>query len=196
MTMNVMKTPSITDEQSLINGCLRGDAKSQRLLYTTYAPVMLGVCRRYVNNDPDTAQDLLQEGFVKLFTHIGSYKGEGSFAGWVRRIFVTTSLEYLRQNNVFKLNVPVEDCALMEDDMNPSVLSKISADELYDCIARLPAGYGTVFNLYVVEGYSHSEIAAMLNIKESTSQSQLTRARKILQKMITSVNEQMYAHAQ
>ncbi len=191
--MDGIKLYPVTNEQSLINGCLKGDPKAQRLLYITYAPVMLGVCRRYVN-DPDTAQDLLQEGFIKLFTHIGSYKGEGSLGGWMRRIFVTTSLEYLRQNDIARLSIPIEDCPGVEDDINPSVLSKLSADELYDCIAHLPAGYGTIFNLYVVEGYSHSEIADMLNIKESTSQSQLTRARKILQKMILSITGQKYAY--
>lgn len=180
------------NDLELIAGCKRRDRKAQRELYTVYAPGMMSVCHRYVN-DPATAQDLLQDGFVKVFTKIDTYSGEGSFAGWVRRIFVTTSLEYLRNNGFLKSSVPIEESGPVEDDVNISIMSQLTAKELLACIASLPAGYRTVFNLYAIEGYSHNEIAEMLNIKESSSQSQLARARRILQKNVQSIIGQDYA---
>lgn len=157
-----------------------------------YAPKMLGVCRRYVD-DIETSQDLLQEGFVKVFGKIDTYKGEGVFAGWIRRIFVNTSLEYLRKNSSMKFSVAIEECKNIEDEFNTSVLSELTTEDLLNCVAQLPIGYRTVFNLYAIEGYSHNEIAEMLNIKESSSQSQLTRARKILQSHVQSIIGQEYA---
>ncbi|MFA6335446.1 MAG: sigma-70 family RNA polymerase sigma factor [Bacteroidales bacterium] len=176
----------------LIAGCKRRDQKAQRELYAAYAPGMMSVCRRYVN-DPVTAQDILQDGFVKVFTKIDTYSGKGAFAGWIRRIFVTTSLEYLRRNGFLKLRVPIDESGPVEDEISTTVLSHLTAEDLLACIAKLPTGYRTVFNLYVIEGYSHNEIAKMLNIKESSSQSQLTRARRILQKNVQSIIGQDYA---
>lgn len=158
----------------------------------TYAPKMMSVCYRYLN-DTDTAKDLLQEGFVKVFTKIDTYTGEGSFAGWVRRIFVTTSLEYLRKNGQMKLNVPLDEYEYIEDNINTSALNQLSAEDLLACIAKLPSGCRAVFNLYAIEGYSHSEIAKMLNIKESSSQSQLSRARRMLQSDINLMIGKEYA---
>jgi len=180
------------DEKDLIAGCKRRDPLSQRLLYTAYAPKMLSVCNRYVN-DIDTAKDVLQDGFVKVFTKIDTYSGEGAFAGWVRRIFITTSLEYLRQNNALRFSMSADDYENIEDEFNTSVLSQLTVDDLLACIAKLPSGYRTVFNLYAIEGYSHSEIANMLNIKESSSQSQLVRARRILQENVKSIIGYDYA---
>jgi RNA polymerase sigma factor (sigma-70 family) len=168
------------DEQEIIAGCKRKDPLSQRMLYVAYAPKMMSVCYRYVS-DKDIAKDILQEGFVKVFTKIGTYSGEGSFAGWVKRIFVTTSLEYLRQNDSMKLAVPLDEYENIEDEISTSVFSRLSAEDLMGYIAKLPTGCRTVFNLYAIEGYSHSEIAKMLKIKENSSQSQLLRARRILQ---------------
>lgn len=179
-------------EQELIVGCKRNDPMSQRMLYTTYAPKMMSVCCRYVS-DRDIAKDILQDGFVKVFTKIGTYTGDGAFAGWIKRIFVTTSLEYLRQNDSMRLVVPLDEYENIEDEVNISVLSQMSADDLMNYIAKLPSGCRTVFNLYAIEGYSHSEIAKMLKIKENSSQSQLLRARRILQKNIKSIIGKEYA---
>jgi len=172
-----------TDEQQLISKCRDGKPWAQKAIYELYAPAMLSVCFRYVS-DMETAKDLLQDGFVKLFTKIDSYSGMGAFAGWVRRIFVTTALEYLRQTNALKLSSSIDDFEYQIEDTEASVLDKISADDVMVCISKLSEGYRTVFNLYVIEGYSHAEIAEMLNINEVTSRSQFMRARKILQKSI------------
>jgi RNA polymerase sigma factor (sigma-70 family) len=174
------------DEQDLIGGCKRQDPLSQKRLYQAYAPKMMSVCYRYVN-DKDVAKDLMQDGFVKVFTKIGTYSGEGSFAGWIKRIFVTTSLEYLRQNGYMKLTVPLDEYENIADEASTSALCQLSANDLMGYIAKLPPGCRTVFNLYAIEGYSHSEIANMLSIKENSSQSQLLRARRILQKKIKTI---------
>ena len=182
----------LMDEQEVIARCKKKDPLSQQVLYSAYAPKMQSVCCRYVN-DPDTAKDLLQDGFVKVFTKIDTYAGDGSFAGWIRRIFVTTSLEYLRQNDSMKFNVSIDENENIEDEFNISVISQLTAEDLLACIAKLPSGYRTVFNLYAIEGYSHSEIAKLLKIKESSSQSQLVRARRILQRNVQSIMGQDYA---
>jgi len=153
---------------------------------------MLSVCVRYVTESGDT-RDLLQEGFIKLFTKIDSFSGTGAFGGWVRRIFVTTALEHLRQNDALKQSSSIEEYGNYIENADTSVLEKISADDLMKCIAGLPDGYRTVFNLYAIEGYSHAEIAEMLNISEGTSRSQFMRARKILQKNLLSLHGQDYA---
>ncbi len=180
------------DENELIAGCKRRNPQSQRTLYQVYAPKMMSVCFRYVNNR-NVAQDLLQDGFVKVFTKIDTYTGEGVFAGWIRRIFVTTSLEYLRKNESIMFRVSLDECENIEDEGIASILSQLTADDLLACIGKLPLGYRTVFNLYAIEGYSHSEIAEILKIKENSSQSQLARARKILQESVKSIIGKEYA---
>jgi RNA polymerase sigma factor (sigma-70 family) len=183
---------AISDEKQLIAGCKAGKPQAQKELFELYASAMMSVCIRYVT-DRDTAQDVLQDGFIKLYTKIDTYSGSGSFAGWVRRIFVTTSLEYLRQNDALKQSASIEEYSdsIVTNDEN--ILDKLSADDLMDCIANLPDGYRTVFNLYAIEGYSHTEIAEMLEINESTSMSQLMRARKMLQKNVQSLIGQTHA---
>jgi len=176
----------LSDEGQLIAGCKDGKPWAQKEIFEQYASVMLSVCVRYVS-DRETARDILQDGFIKLFTKIDSYTGAGSFAGWVRRIFVTTALEYLRQKDALKQSSSIEEYSNLIVDNDLSILDKISADDLMNCIAKLPDGYRTVFNLYAIEGYSHIEIAGMLEINESTSRSQFMRARKILQKNVQSI---------
>ena len=151
-----------------------------------HTPKMLGVCMRYTNNK-DAAEDMLQEGFIKVFTKIDAYSGEGSFAGWVHRIFVTTALESLRQQNVLKFAVNIEDYKESFESINDSAIDNISNEDLMACISKLSEGYRTVFNLYAIEGYSHAEIALELQITEGTSRSQFARARKILQESIQSL---------
>lgn len=180
------------DECNIIAGCRKRDPRAQRLLYSMYASKMLGICKRYAC-DTEIAQDILQDGFIKVFDKIATYKGEGAFAGWIRRIFVNTSLEYLRKNSCMKFSVPVDECLNLEDDFNVSALSKLNTDDLLACIEELPVGYRTIFNLYAIEGYSHTEIAEMLRIKESTSQSQLMRAKRLLQKNVQSLIGKEYA---
>ena len=174
------------DEQLLIAGCRRGESWARKEVYELYAPAMMSVCMRYVNNR-ETARDLLQDGFIKIFTKIGSYTGSGAFPGWVRRVFATTALEYLRKNDAIRLSVNFDDCGDLVDEVDVSALDRLSADDLHACIARLPNGYRTVFNLYAIEGYSHKEISEMWNITESTSRSQYTRAKQLLQRRINAL---------
>ena len=187
-----MTNERITDEQQLITGCKEGKSWAQKAIYDRYAATMMSVCVRYVT-DRETARDLLQEGFIKLFTKIDSFTGAGAFGGWVRRIFVTTSLEYLRQNDALKQSASIEEYGNFIENDDVTVLQKISADDLMACIAQLSDGYRTVFNLYAIEGYAHAEIAEMLGISEATSRSQFMRARKILQKNVLSLHGTEYA---
>jgi RNA polymerase sigma-70 factor (ECF subfamily) len=168
----------------LIVSCKGKDAKARKKLYELYAPAMFGICFRYVK-EKETAKDILQEGFIKVFTKINDYTGTGSFEAWMKKVFVTTALEYLRSTKTWRLNVNMEEYeGTIVDNFDISMISKLSADEIRKCINDLPPGFRTVFNLYAVEGYSHAEIARMLKIKEASSRSQLARARQLLQNKI------------
>jgi RNA polymerase sigma-70 factor (ECF subfamily) len=149
---------------------------------------MMGVCLRYVR-DRETARDLLQEGFIRVFTSLKSYSGSGAFEGWIRTIFVNIALEHLRRTDVLRNSVDLDqlyDTAQADE----TVLSRITAMELVALIRKLPSGFRTVFNMYAVEGYSHKEIAEKLHIAESTSRSQYQRARRWLQVQIKRWDEQ------
>ena len=142
----------------------------------------MSVCLRYADNR-EMAEDFLQDGFIKVFSSIRSYSYEGSFEGWMRRIFVNTALEALRKNDLLRNGVEL-NALEPQQEADYSAVEKISADELMELIAQLPLGFRTVFNMFAIEGYSHREIAETLNINESTSRSQYTRAKRLLQKWI------------
>ncbi len=166
----------------LLKACIQGDRKAQRKLYEQLAPKMFPVCLRYMNNR-EMAEDVMQDGFVTLFSKLDSYSGTGSFEGWARKIFVNTALMQLRRNDVLKESDNLDD-AWDIGSPAPSAIQEIGHKELLELIAELPPGFRTVFNMYVIEGYSHKEIADELGISENTSRSQLQRARVILQKKI------------
>ena len=168
------------EEHDLIAGCKREEMEARKELYERYAGVMLSLCVRYIG-DRDLARDVLQDGFYKVFTKIGDYSGTGSFEGWMKRIFINTALEQLQKKRFLPITGEYEENI---EDADISVFEKLSANDLLRCIAELPDGFRTVFNLHAVEGYSHVEIAEMLHIKEVTSRSQYMRARKILQKKV------------
>ena len=168
-------------ESDLVQGCLKGDRKSQLALYNAYSAKMFAVCLRYAV-DYSAAQDMLQEGFVKVFRNIEKFRSEGSFEGWVRRIFVNTAIEhYRKQVNLYALH---DNTVKGYESYEANALETLKHEDLVKMIQTLSDGYRTVFNLYVVEGYSHKEIGDMLGISEGTSKSQLARARYLLQKMI------------
>ncbi|MCC8154498.1 MAG: sigma-70 family RNA polymerase sigma factor [Tannerellaceae bacterium] len=171
------------DEQLLVEGCKRAESWAYKQIYEQYAPVMLSICMRYVN-DRSTAKDIMHDGFIKVFFKIGQYAGKGSFEGWLKRVFITTALEYLRtkENGKVLFGKEYED---VPQEFDAGIVEKLSADELLACIGQLPKGYRTVFNLFAIEGYSHKEIAGMLDIQESTSKTQFIRAKAQLQKIIT-----------
>lgn len=175
-------TVTETSEQKLIDLCIKGDRIAQRALYDRLASRMFPVCIRYVG-DRTIAEDILQEGFITLFSKIGSYKGDGSFEGWARKIFVNTALMYLRKKDALKMSDELENARNLSTDIT-SQLENIGYQELMKLVVSLPTGFRTVFNMYVLEGYSHKEIAEALNITETTSRTQLSRARVWLQSKI------------
>jgi RNA polymerase sigma-70 factor (ECF subfamily) len=169
------------NDSDLIKGSIEGDPKMQEALYQKYAPKMYAVCLRYAGNNDD-AQDLLQEGFIKVFRNLEKYRHEGSFEGWVRRIFVNTSIEQYRRK--VHLNSISEQEERGIEDASVSVLDQLAERDIVQLVQELSPGYRAVFNLYVIEGYSHKEIAELLSISEGTSKSQLARAKSILQKKV------------
>ena len=171
----------VLTESELVKRCIDGERKYQEMLYRKYAAKMFGVCLGYAK-DKDDAKDVLQEGFIKVFASLKNYKGEGSLGGWIRRTIVNKAIDCYRGKLKDLRNVDVEDAGDIQIDI--SVLDKIQEKELLNLIAKLPEGSRIVFNLFVVEGYKHIEIAEMLNISQGTSKSQYSRARSLLQKWI------------
>ena len=172
----------LSDEWHLIESCIKGDREAQKILYDRLASRMFPVCLRYIG-DRTMAEDVLQDGFITLFTKLDSYKGDGSFEGWARRIFVTTALMYLRKKDVLKMSDELETVRCMKSESS-SQIQNIGYKELMKRVMSLPPGFRTVFNMYAIEGYSHKEIAQALGITETTSRTQFSRARIWLQNKI------------
>lgn len=166
----------------VIEGCIKGERKAQKLLYEHLAPKMFSVCLRYMG-ERKAAEDVLQDAFVTLFSKIDSFSDTGSFDGWARRIFVNTALMSLRKKETLKMSDDLETAWNVSSDM-PSQVHEMGYKELMQMVASLPTGYRTIFNMYVIEGFSHDEIAKALNISPATSRSQLQRARMLLQDKI------------
>src|SRR6476661_6153739 len=175
------------DYYVLVKECLKGKPSAQRELYQLFAGTMLSICYRYTKSMAD-AEDVLQEGFVKVFLNLHQYKFEGEFGGWVRRIMVTTAINFLKRNARYQSDLvfPDEHLHVASNDQHPEL--KMEAKELADLIRQLPPGYQTIFNLYAVEGFNHVEIGKMLGIQESTSRSQYARARALLIQWIEQKN--------
>lgn len=168
-------------EEDLVKGCRDNKSLAQRLVYERYAGKMLALCLRYIR-DHSEAEEVMIGGFTKVFSKIDQFKGDGSFEGWIRKIMVNESLIYLRKNKSMYLEVDIGEADREPDFQN--LETSLEAEDLMKMIQELPVGYRTVFNLYAIEGFSHKEIAAQLGININTSKSQLSRARKILQKML------------
>ena len=169
----------------LIESCIKGDRAAQKVIYDRLAPRMFPVCIRYVG-DRELAQDILQDGFVTLFTRLDTYKGEGSFEGWARKIFVTTALMELRKKDALKMSEDLETVKGMKTETTTQ-LQNIGYKDLMKVITQLPTGFRTVFNMYAIEGYSHKEIGEILGISETTSRTQLSRARTWLQNKLKEI---------
>ncbi len=168
-------------ENDLINGCMEDNRRMQEEMYRRFSPRMYAVCLRYAGN-AEEAEDILQEGFIKVFKKLDSFRREGSFEGWVRRIFVNTAIEHFRRKRYLMPVTEKEENTI--EGKYTSVLDDLGAKDIMALIQKLSPGYRTVFNMYVVEGYTHKEIAEMLGISEGTSKSQLSRAKVILQDMV------------
>ena len=178
--MSPLKSNSLT-ETDLIKGCLEGKRHAQKALFEMYAGKMLAVCKRYSRNQQE-AEDILQDGFIKIYKNLSSFDYAGSFEGWVRRIMINTALKLVSKKSFQNEQIGIEDYA--HESVSPEVFHKLSEQELLNIIDTLPDGYKLVFNLYAIEGYSHKEIAEMLNVGESTSRSQLLKARRLLQNKV------------
>ena len=172
--------------EQMLSGCIANNAAAQEALYHRFSPKMLGVCYRFAKNRED-AEDMLQEGFIKVFMQIQQFRGEGSLEGWIRRIVVHTCINILKKNKKFNESVDIihANGLMGKDDFIPSI---IQAKQVVECIRALPLGYKTVLNLYALEGFSHKEIGEILDIEESTSRSQYTRARIMLEDMLVKKN--------
>ncbi|TEW65381.1 sigma-70 family RNA polymerase sigma factor [Mucilaginibacter phyllosphaerae] len=177
----------------LIERCKAGQRKAQELLYKQFAAKMLGVCMRYAT-DKMEAEDMLQNGFIKVFQKIADYRGEGSFEGWVRRIMVHSSIEYYRRHHKMMQMVDMEGAG-HEPSVNAAAASSLEAKDLLIIIKALSPGYRMVFNLYAIDGYSHKEIAEIMCISEGASKSQLSRARAILKEQVLKMDNKRYGYA-
>lgn len=170
-------------QDQLIKKVLKGNSRAQKAFYDQFAPKMYGVALRYAR-DRDEANDILQEGFVKVFGNLASFRSEGSLEGWVRRTIVNTAINYYKKNAKHHHPADIDVVLIFEESEVVSIVDQMSADELMEKIKGLPDGYRTVFNLNVIEGYTHKEIGDMLEISENTSKSQLARAKSYLKKRI------------
>ena len=180
------------NEKELIKGCKRAETLAMKTLYESYYSLMLGICIRYVGNVFD-AEDLVQEGFVKIFKDIGSFSGRGSFEGWLKRVMINNVLMYLRKSKREFSFENIDEIAVNEptpvDDEELSAEQQITGadftkEELIEIINSLPKGYQEIVNLYIIDGFKHREIAKLLNISQGTSKSQLFRARKMIKKKL------------
>jgi len=166
------------DLDTLLKECLKRKPEAQKRLYDHFAPLMLAVCYRYTKSLSD-AEEVLQEGFIKVFSRLHQFKGKGELGGWIRKIMVTTALNFLKTNQKYRYDLSFDEMPLhLVSTENPAV--NLQTKELAELIRQLPTGFQTIFNLHAVEGYKHVEIASMLGISEGTSRSQYARARILL----------------
>lgn len=184
-----MKIEDSEKLKAIVDGCLRNDRKCQKMIFEMYYGKMMSACLRYIT-DRDEAQDVLQDGFIKVFNSIAKFDFNGSFEGWVRRIIVNTAIDYIRKkkkdifqvtDHEFIMNNYSEEADEKEDD---NIYLSLKNQEIVDAIKELSPAYRTVFSMYVIDGYSHQQIAEMLNINIGTSKSNLAKARQNLQKLL------------
>lgn len=177
-----IKTHKMTDKQ-IVQGCVSNNSLAQEYLYKKYHRDMFRVCLRYVNYNFKEAEDVVQNGFISIFENIESFKGTGSLKGWIKKIMVNAALIHIRKNKKLKQNIELDSVEFMLPS-NMSASDSFAVKDILKIIQSLPVGFKTVFNLYAIEGYSHREIGEMLNISESTSKSQYSRAKVHLKRMV------------
>ena len=175
-----------------IEKCKKGDRSAQQQLFNRFAPKMMAVCRRYLSNKTD-AEEVLIAGFLNVFSRIGQFRHEGSFEGWIRKIMVNEALGFLRKKRSLFLFSELDGAVIEQESILPDI--GLHMEDLLEMIASLPDGYRTVFNLYAIEGYSHQEIAELLGIEESTSKSQLSRARDLLRQRLEKTEKKIIKKA-
>lgn len=171
------------EESDLVAACQAREERAFRLLYNHYAPLLMSMAMRYTSRSEE-AEDILQESFIKIFKSIEQFKPEGSFEGWIKRILVNTAINHFhKQNRLRERSSSLEEAAIFQNE-DADAIDQLSAEELIDQVRQLPEGYRLVFNMYVIEGYDHQEIAKMLNISTGTSRSQLAKAKKKLKETL------------
>lgn len=177
------------NEQEIVRRCIRQESSAQKLLYEYFAPRLLGVCIRYTGNREE-AEDILQEGFIKIFKYLRDFRGESNLGAWMRRIMINTAITYYHKDLKHKHHYDVDD--LKEAKAGSCELPDVefTREEMMKVIDNLPRGYRMVFNLYAIEGYKHREIAEMMEIDPNTSKSQYSRARKLLQCKLKEMGEE------
>jgi RNA polymerase sigma factor (sigma-70 family) len=169
-------------EKEIIEKCLKADRSAQETLYNHYAPKMKGLCMRYARTNFE-AEDIFQEAFIKIFKYINKYDHLGSFEGWIRRIVINTAIDHYKKNIYLGNHLTLED--VEEKDINMvEITSNLRTEELVSVINKMPEGYRIVFNLFIIDGFSHQEISKLLGISEGTSKSQLAKARKYFKKLL------------
>jgi RNA polymerase sigma factor (sigma-70 family) len=174
------------DDVTLVKECVKGNPRAQRSLFDRFAPKMLSVCLRYAK-DQEQAEDILQDGFVKIFGKLKDFKNEGSLEGWIRRVMVNTALDQIRKDLRLLGDVSTDDVSY-KIESNDFITENLMAEDLMKMVRSMPEGYKVVFNMFAIEGYSHQEIAQQLGITESTSKSQYSRARAYLRERIEKMN--------
>lgn len=187
------KLESGDEDLQLAKGCAKNDARSQQRVFEKYYGLMLAICQRYCQNQED-ARDVLQEAFLKVFEKIAQYDEKRSFLNWMKRIVINTAIDRYRQD--VRSPTMHDEHQLLNAPVDSAALSDLGEEDLIKCIQRLPSGYRTVFNMYVIEGYSHKEIGERLGIAEGTSKSQLAKAKSILRKRVESLNRINYENEQ
>lgn len=170
------------DDTSLVIECVKGDSRAQRMLFERFSKKMLGVCMRYAKST-EQAEDVLQDGFIKVFSKLNDFKHDGSLEGWIRRIMVNTSLDQIRKENKLLGNTSLDNVDYKLQN-NAFVLENLAAKDLMKMVQSMPVGYKVVFNMFAIEGYSHKEISEYLGISENTSKSQYSRARAYLRERL------------
>ena len=171
------------DEKEIIEGCCRNERKAQKALYERYASILLGVCIRY-SGRRDEAEDILQDGLIKVFFNIREFAGKGSFINWMKKIMVNTAITHYHRNLKHQYHQDIDDIRETDIDGLPLNVSEFTREELFGVIRDLPQGYRVIFNLYAIEGYKHKEIAEMLEIDVNTSKSQYSRAKALIRKKL------------
>lgn len=177
-------------ERELVQGCLDADRRCQELLYARYARRMYAVCLRYARHELE-AQDLLQEGFIRVFEKLTGFRMQGSLEGWIRRIMVHTAINQYRRKAFQLERFGLEH--LPEEPVAAEALDRLGEQEVLKLVSALPEGYRAVFNLYAIDGYDHAEIAEMMGFGESTSRSQLAKARRMLQQRLNEITTPVHA---
>jgi RNA polymerase sigma-70 factor (ECF subfamily) len=185
-TKDVVENTEVFNYKSLIEACIDENSEAQEELYKQFAPKLFGICLRYMKNQQQ-AEDLLQEVFLKIYASLDTFKYKGSFEGWMRKITVNLAINFYKkeiQNIINQKGIPVENVRGLSDNAFVDVISKMSEEYLLSMIQKLPVGYRTVFNLHVIEGYTHKKIGELLGISPSTSKTQFMRARNSLQRQL------------